>query len=470
MRNIYMKISGAILASAVMFSMSSATAQSAEEPVQTLFINVNIFDGSTDGLIEDKRVLVEDNLIKAIGDETLKAESSATVIDGGGRTLMPGLIDGHSHLGAQTGGLLATEAAPWDLIASNTVVAAQDWLMDGFTTVRDLGGMSGKGVKVVIDRGDLPGPRIYPSGAIISQTSGHGDLKLPSMRNSQMYGGVMDSNLERLEISRTADGRDAVLTSVRRQLQMGASQIKIMAGGGVASEADPWHSTGYTLDEMKAAVEAAADYGTYVAAHVNQPYSMQRCLEAGIVSIEHGFVMDEETMQMIVESGAFLSTQMTGTSPELAENPALTTENLRKLAIASSEMKDFISLVKKHQPKQTFAIDAVLTTRAQATQQRAHEIYLFGESFGNLAMLRAATSTAGELLAMSGKLNPYPKGKLGVIAEGAYADILLVDGNPLEDLSVIGAKELWYQAPPRDGVDTINLIMKDGVIYKNTLN
>jgi imidazolonepropionase-like amidohydrolase len=436
---------------------------------QVLFTNVNIFDGKSDTLAEGMSVLVEGNLIKKIAKGDIEADANATVIDGDGRTLMPGLIDGHSHLGAQSGSLVATEAAPWDLIASNTVVAAQDWLMDGFTTVRDLGGLSGKGVKKVIDRGDLPGPRIYPSGAIISQTSGHGDLKLLTMRNPQMYGGLMDSNLERLEISRTADGRDAVLTAVRRQLQMGASQIKIMAGGGVASEADPWHSTGYTLDEMKAAVEAATDYGTYVAAHVNQPYSMKRCLDAGIISIEHGFVMNEETMKMIIEKGAYLSTQMTGTSPELAENPALTAENLRKLAIASDEMINFIDLVKKYQPKQTFAIDAVLTNRAQATQQRAHEIYLFGKIFGNFAMLRAATSTAGELLARSGKLNPYPKGKLGVIEKGAYADILLVDGNPLEDLSVIGANELWYQAPPRDGVETIDLIMKDGKVYKNTL-
>jgi imidazolonepropionase-like amidohydrolase len=454
-----------------MMVVLTALAFAAEEKPkpQTLLINCNIFDGVSDKLATNRRVLVEGNLIKEIGDKDLKAAGHATVIDCGGRTLMPGLIDGHSHLGAQSGSLVAMEAAPWDLIASNTVVAAKDWLMDGFTTVRDMGGLSGKGVKKVIDRGDLPGPRIYPSGAIISQTSGHGDLKLLTMRNPQMYGGLMESNLERLGISRTADGRDAVLTAVRRQLQMGASQIKIMAGGGVASESDPWHSTGYTLDEMKAAVEAAADYGTYVAAHVNQPYSMKRCLEAGIISIEHGFVMTKETIQMIVERGAFLSTQMTGTSPELAEYPSLTAENLRKLAIASYEMKDFIDLVKKHQPKQTFNIDAVLTTRAQATQQRAHEIYLFGKAFGNFAMLRAATSTAGELLAMSGKLSPYPKGKLGLIEKGAYADILLVDGNPLENLSVIGAKELWYQAPPRDGVETINLIMKDGKVYKNTL-
>jgi imidazolonepropionase-like amidohydrolase len=268
---------------------------------------------------------------------------------------------------------------------------------------------------------------------------------------------------------RTVDGRDAMLAATRRNLKLGATQIKIMAGGGVATEYDPWHSTGFTLDEMKAAVEAAADFGTYVAAHVNQPYSMQRFLEAGGLSIEHGLVMDEKTMKMIVEKGVYLSTQMTGTSKELYDLPSLTAENLRKLDIAQGEMKNYFDLVKQYKPKQVFAIDAVLTTRTQATQQRAHEIWLFAHHFGNFAMLKAATSTAGELLALSGRLNPYPLGKLGVIEDGAYADILLVDGNPLKDISVIGANKLWYKAPPRDGVETIRIIMKDGKVYKNTL-
>jgi len=132
-------------------------------------------------------------------------------------------------------------------------------------------------------------------------------------------------------------------------------------------------------------------------------------------------------------------------------------------------MKSFFDLVNKYQPKQVFAIDAVLTNHAQADQQRAHEIWLFSHHFGNYAFLKAATSTAGELLQKTGDLNPYPHGPVGVIQEGAYADILLVDGNPLDDTSVLGANELWYDAPLREGVEGIDLIMKDGLIYKNTL-
>jgi imidazolonepropionase-like amidohydrolase len=434
---------------------------------QVLFTNVNIFDGKSDTLSEGMSLLVEGNLIKKIGKD-LKAGDGTTVIDGGGRTLMPGLIDMHSHLGLQMASMAAIEGAVWEEIAANTVIAAERWLMDGFTTVRDAGGMSGKGVKKLVDRGQLSGPRIYPSGALLSQTSGHADIRSLSARNP-LLSGVMDSNMERLDIAHAIDGRDAILAAARRNLKQGASQIKIMGGGGVATEFDPWHSTGYTPDETRAAVEAAKDYGTYVMSHLNQPESIQRALEAGVISIEHGFAIDAETMQMLVDKGAFLSTQITGTSEELFKLPSLTPENLRKLNIAREDMKNYFELVKEYKPKQVFAIDAVLTTHEQADQQRAHEIYLFGHHFDEFAFLRASTSTAGELLSKSGDLNPYPLGPLGVIAEGAYADILLVDGNPLEDLTVLGANELWYDAPPREGVETLRVIMKDGKVYKNTL-
>jgi imidazolonepropionase-like amidohydrolase len=244
----------------------------------------------------------------------------------------------------------------------------------------------------------------------------------------------------------------------------------VMGGGGVATEYDPWHSTTFTLDEMKAAVEVANDYGTYVMSHLNQPKSIQRALEAGIISIEHGFVLDEPTIKLLVKKGAYLSTQLTGTAPDLLELPSLTTENLRKLKIAREQMKDYYTLVNKYKPKQVFAVDAVLMPRAAMKQQRDHEIWLFAHHFGNFGMLKAATSTAAELLALSGPLSSYHDGALGVIEEGAYADILLVDGNPLEDITVIGGNEKWMDAPLRKGgVDTIRFIMKDGIVYKNTL-
>jgi imidazolonepropionase-like amidohydrolase len=463
-RNLNILVAGGLLALVSIF----ASAQD-EETSYTLIVNVNIFDGVNDGLAAGN-VLIENNLIKEVGTN-VAAPAGATTIDGGGRTLMPGLIDMHSHLALATTSLAAYENSTWEEIGARTALTAEDALMDGFTTVRDAGGMNGKGVKRMIDSGELPGPRIFPSGGFIGSTSSHSDFKTLTMRNPRLNG-TIDSNIARLELGFVVDGRADVLAATRRNFQLGATQIKVMGGGGVATEFDPWHSTTFTLDEMKAAVEVAKDFGTYVMSHLNQPESIQRALEAGIISIEHGFVLDERTIKMIVEKGAYLSTQLTGTSAELLNLPSLTPENLRKLRVARDQMASYYDLVKKYKPKQVFAVDAVVMPRVAMKQQRDHEIWLFAHHFGNFAMLKAATSTAGELIALCGPLTSYHDGKLGVIEEGAYADILLVDGNPLEDITVIGGSEKWMDAPMREagiGIETMRLIMKDGKIYKNTL-
>jgi imidazolonepropionase-like amidohydrolase len=433
---------------------------------QMLFTNVNVFDGKTDKLATGMNVLVEGNLIKKIG-KGLKGRPDGKVIDGGGRTLMPGLIDMHSHLALAFPSLAALESATWEAIGARTALVAEETLMDGFTTVRDAGGMNGKGVKKMIDLGELPGPRIFPSGAFIGATSSHSDFRFLTLRTPGIDG-VNDSNMSRLEIGYVVDGPAAIMSAARRNLQMGATQLKMMGGGGVATEYDPWHSTTYTLDEMKAIVDVAKGYGTYVMSHLNQPESISMALDAGVISVEHGFVIDEPTMKKLVEKGAYLSAQITGTSDELSKLPALTPENLRKLKLAHGQMKDFFALVKKYKPKQVFAVDAVLATRDNYKRQRRHEIWLFAKKFGNFEMLKAATSTAGELAGLT-KLTNYHDGKLGVIEEGAYADILLVDGNPLKDVSSIGGSELWLKASKPTDIKTIRVIMKDGKVYKNTL-
>ena len=444
-------------------------AQEGEKKPQILFTDVQIFNGVDDKLTPGS-VLVEGSLIKSIG-VSIEPPAGATVIDGKGMTVMPGLIDCHSHLALATKSLAAFENSTWEEIGARTALVAEDALMDGFTTCRDVGGMNGKGIKRMIDNGELAGPRIFPSGGFLGATSSHSDFKTLTMRNPRLNG-TIDSNIARLELGFVVDGRADIMAAARRNLQLGATQLKVMAGGGVATEFDPWHSTTYTLDEMKAAVEVARDYGTYVCAHINQPETIKRALEAGIMCIEHGFVMDEESVKMIVEKGAYLSTQLTGTSSELASLPSLTPENLRKLKLAHEQMKDYFTLVKKHKPKQVFAVDAVVMPRLAMKQQRDHEIWLFAHHFGNFEMLKAATSSAGELVAMCGPLTSYHDGPIGVIKEGAYADLLIVDGNPLDDITVIGGNELWMKAPMREagvGIETMKLIMKDGVIYKNTL-
>jgi len=457
----------AVCLTAAFAFVASAAAQEEKPKPQVLFTNVNIFDGKSDKLATGMSVLVEGNLIKKVAKGKIDAGSNAKVIDGGGRTLMPGLIDMHSHLALAFPSLVALESATWEAIGARTALVAKETLMDGFTTVRDAGGMNGKGVKKMIDLGELPGPRIFPSGAFIGATSSHSDFRLLTMRTPGIDG-VNDSNMSRLEIGYVVDGPAAIMSAARRNLQMGATQLKMMGGGGVATEYDPWHSTTYTLDEMKAVVDVAKGYGTYVMSHLNQPESISMALDAGVISVEHGFVIDEPTMKKLVEKGAYISAQITGTSDELSKLPSLTPENLRKLRLAHGQMNDFFTLIKKYKPKQVFAVDAVLATRDNYIRQRRHEIWLFAKKFGNFEMLKAATSTAGELANLT-KLTNYHDGKLGVIEEGAYADILLVDGDPLKDVAVIGGSELWLKAPKPADIKTIRIVMKDGKIYKNTL-
>ena len=448
-------------------SVTMASEKANEAPMQVLFKNVNIFDGKNDKLTMGQDVLVEGNKIKKIG-KGLKA-IGAEVIDGGGRTLMPGLIDAHTHLYMNiAGGVPAMEKASWEEIGARSAHMAVEYLLDGFTTVRDMGG-GGSGLKKTIDEGLLAGPRIYPSGAYLSQTSGHGDFRFASMRNPNLTP-TTDSSAERLGITVVVDGRDRVIAAVRQNFAQGASQIKIMAGGGVASVLDPLHTLQFLPEEIEAAVAAARDWDTYVGAHVFSSEGINRCVDAGVMSIEHGFFADEKTLRKMKKKGVFLVSQMTGISPYLNQLPALTVEpNKSKLKNAQELSKDFVKNVKKVQPKMAFQSDIVFTTGEAMRSQLDYEKWYHAHLFGNFAMLRAATGWAGELMAMSGKANPYP-GKLGVIEEGAYADILVVDGNPLKDISVIGGNSKWYDAEPRGpGIPTIRIIMKDGRIYKNTL-
>ena len=438
-----------------------------DSPPQTLFTNVNIFNGTDERLYENHQVLIEGNLIRAISAGEIETRSGATVIDGSGRTLMPGLIDSHSHLNMNAnGGLNAMEGMRWDEIASRSAAQAQEWLADGFTTVRDMGGMA-NGLKKTIDAGMLDGPRIYPSASYISQTAGHGDIFLGSQNQFPEQ-----SNYYRLGVTQVVDGADEVRRAVRRNFAEGASQIKIMIGGGISSEKGPLFASQFTDAEIAATVEEAAARDTYVAAHVYQDAHVRRALELGVKSIEHGQFISEETAQLLKEKGAFISPFTGGITAEAFQHPAYAvpgTPQYIKGKEFQRDSKDFVEIVKKVQPKLVMAIDVVFLTGAPARSARDFEKFAFARFFGNLQTLRSMTSVPGELMGLTGKNNPYP-GKLGVIEKGALADILLVDGNPLEDITVLGANSKYLDAEPRErGIETIRVIMKDGKIYKNTL-
>jgi imidazolonepropionase-like amidohydrolase len=419
------------------------------QPSATLFKNVRVFDGKSDQLTPSTSVLVVGNKIEKIGGEIAAAEK-ATVIDGGGRTLMPGLIDAHWH--ALLVRPTPADAVTWDVGYANLVAGAEATatLMRGFTTVRDVGGPA-FGLKRAIDDGVVAGPRIYPSGAVITVTSGHGDFRqqfeLPRTLGSAR------TRMEQIGGSLLADSPDEVRLRVREQLMLGATQIKLTGGGGVASPHSPLDVTTFTEQELRAAVEAAENWGTYVAVHAYTPASIQRAIAAGVKCIEHGHLMDEASARLIAERDVWLSIQpfpdgLADAFPPGSQQRAKFSEVFAGTDVA-------YRLARKHKLKTAWGTDIIFSP---ALARRQGELLVNLERWYTPAeALAMATGANAQLLAMSGKRNPYP-GKLGVVEEGALADLLLVDGDPLENLSLIA-----------DPVKNVAVIMKDGRIYKNLI-
>ena len=414
----------------------------------TLFQNVRIFDGRRASLSAPSNVLVKGNIIERISTEPIAAEPGVTVIAGNGRTLMPGLIDAHWH--AMLIRANPAQAIFGDVGYNNIAagVEATDTLMRGFTTVRDVGGPA-FGLKSAIDSGLIAGPRIFPSGAVITVTSGHGDFRQFS-ELPRTIGGP-PSRFEQLGGGAIADSPDEVRVRVREQLMQGASQIKLTAGGGVSSPFSPVDVTTFTEPELRAAVEAAENWGTYVTAHAFTPAAIQRAIAAGVKCIEHGFLMDEPTAKLMARKNIWLSTQPL---PEaLREGFPVGSVQRTKADEVWPGIARTYELAKKYKIKTAFGTD-VLFSQALAQQQGAILASLV-RWYSPAQALAMATSTNAELLALSGKRNPYP-GKLGVVEQGWLADLLLVDGNPLENIHLIA-----------DPDKNFKVIMKDGRIYKN---
>jgi len=284
---------------------ASVSAGMAQDAPQTLFTNVHVFDGVAEQRIENANVLVEGNLIKSVLTDPIEA-AGATVIDGGGRTLMPGLIDAHWHnmyIGIPIQALVNGDMIE---VAARAVPKAEAVLMRGFTTVRDMGGPA-ESLKKIIDAGVVLGPRILPSGPGISQSSGHFDYR-DYRAIPQGDGDTMDY-WYRTRMFALADGVPEMLRRVRENLRMGASQIKLATGGGVSSVYDPLDVAEYTLEEIKAAVDAAADWNTYVAVHVMTDRAIRKSIEAGVKSIEHGYFASDETLELMAEKGVWLDPQ-----------------------------------------------------------------------------------------------------------------------------------------------------------------
>ncbi len=412
--------------------------------------NVDLFDSRSGGLMEDVSVIVEGNRIMQVSRSKPGAEFDVE-IDGHGNVLMPGFIDTHVHMSI-VGSTHEMSDLNWDYVPHKMAKRSRDMLHRGFTTVRDLGGPV-FGLRRAIEEGLVEGPRVFPSGAFVSQTSGHGDFRRPTDANPQLGGAP--TYAQHLGYYQLADGVPAVLAAVRENFKNGATQIKVMGSGGVGSVYDPIDSIQYTPDEMKAAVQAASDWGTYVASHLHNAASIVRALEAGVMSVDHGFMMDEIGARLMAKNGAFLSTQFAILDITL-EMDFLSEEQLNKAREVIDASHGMVDLVKKHDIKITFSSDS-FGPDALAGSLQTREFEARARRFSNAEVLQHVTLNSAELVELSGKRNPYP-GKLGVIEKGAMADILIVNGNPLNDISLLGDPET-----------NLLLIMKDGKIYKNRL-
>lgn len=431
-------------------SGSASTRASAPSDAPIAFTNVRVFDGKSNALRSGLSVVVKGNIIKAVGPAEGALDANGRIVDCGGRVLMPGLIDAHWHAMMAALPLNVLMTADVGYINLVAAVEAGKTLMRGFTSVRDMAGPT-FGLKRAIDAGIAAGPRIWPSGAMISQTGGHGDFRfsyeIPAAPNAPL------TRADAIGAGTIADGADRVLMRAREQLMLGASQLKLAAGGGVSSNYDPIDVSQYTGAEFRAAVDAAENWGTYVAVHAYTPRAIKAAIRGGVRCIEHGHLMDETTAKLIADSDIWLCTQPF-LNNEFA-TPQPTAEGEAKAQQVYSGTDAAYRLARQYKLKTAWGTDILFDP--QMTANQGGILTTLARWYSPVEILKMATAVNGELLAMSGPRNPYP-GKLGVVEEGALADLILVDGDPIEDLNLIA-----------DPGKNFVLIMKDGRVVKNAL-
>lgn len=493
MRKILLVLAVVIISTVMASTQAQAVELGDEIPHVILVKNVNVWDGTSDDLKIGFDVLIVGDKIRkvakdipATGDyevdmKTKKRRSIANssvgfgyqlsllnedgdveklqipveVIDGKGGTLTPGLIDTHQHIMLPNGGPTdyKNKFDPY-MNAHQSAHAAKLMLLRGFTTIRDLMGPS-VSLSKAIDQGLTPGPRIFSSQAAISATSGHADFRNYNDFHPNMQGaGFTDAWLAALGWAFLADGPAEVTRATRESLRMGATQIKFMAGGGVASLYDPLESVGYSVEEFRAGVNAARDYDTYVAIHAYNDESVLRALEAGVLDCVHGHMLSESTVKEMGKKGMWLSGM--SKPPGLMEIPWFTDENRRKAKIMLAGYDNVSKWAKKYDLKISFGTDAAGSPEMmemQLAEFEAREPF-----FTPVEIMRHATSNGGELLALSNSRNPWREAPLGVIKKGAWADLLIYSANPLEDIKAV-----------MDYKNNLKLVIKNGTVYKNEL-
>ncbi len=404
----------------------------------TVIKNARVFDSISGAVSELTDIHIENGRVTALRASAPQAESSsdmASVVDVAGRIVLPGLIDCHVHVNAVHHDVWQLSMTPPSLITAQARHVLEGMLLRGFTTVRDAAGAD-YGIQLAVERGFLRGPRLFIAGAPLSQTGGHADIRPRGVK--EFICTCAGIGL----FPAIADGVPEVRKAVREQLRHGANQIKIMAGGGVASPTDPIDGTQYSIEELAAACDEAHAANTYVMAHAYSPRSITRAVQAGVRTIEHGNLLDEAAAKVMREHGAFLV-------PTLATYFALGDEGLKlgwsesmlaKLDRVKDAGQRAISIAKSHGVPIAFGTDLL----GHMHRLQSSEWALHASVQSPVEILQSATSVAASVLQQSGQL--------GVIAPGAHADLLVVDGDPTKDITVLGNPEKALMGIMKAGV------------------
>ena len=406
------------------------------------FKNFTLLEPEFGELRPGYELLVADDTIRELSDKPLKS-AKADVVDCGGRTLMPGLIDSHVHVFLSEVYIRSLESMPLTLMTARAVRLMTGMLDRGFTTVRDTGGADW-GIKEAVEKGDVAGPRLFIAGAAIGPTGGHSDPRRRTDFGARCH--CCNAMAYTMNIS---DGISSVRRSAREQMRLGADHIKIMMSGGVASPYDPLDSMQFSVEEVKAAVEEAKAFGRYVCAHAYTPEAITRAAQCGVRAIEHGNLIDEASARLMAENGMFLTANLIAyyAMKERAAEFGMTSDMLAKNDLVIDGGLRSLEICKRAGVPVAFGSDLL----GQLQSEQSREFLLRREVLSPIEIIRSATTVGAQILRM--------EGKLGTLQAGAFADLILVDGDPLKDLGL-------FQEQGRH----LAAIMKGGTFHKNTLH
>src|SRR6476661_2555512 len=406
------------------------------------FKNFAMLDPGCDELRAGHELLVEGDTIKEISAKAIRAPG-ADVIDCGGRTLMPGLIDCHVHIIHSEVNIRFLEAMPLTLLTARAATRLRAMLDRGFTTARDTGGCDW-GIKTAVEQGYLPGPRLFIAGQSIGPTGGHSDGR----RRTDVDSGCACCNGLQFK-SAIADGSDEVRKAAREQMRQGADHVKIMMSGGVASPYDPLDSLQFSEGEVRAAVEEAHAFGRYVCAHAYSAEAITRAARLGVRTIEHGNLIDDAAAKLMAEKGMFLVANLVAyyAMKERAAKFGMTPESLEKNDIVLEGGLRSLEICKRHGVPVAYGSDLL----GELHWDQSREFTLRREVVSPIEIIRSATTIAAQILRL--------EGQVGTLAAGAFADLLLVDGDPLQDLALL-----------EDQGKHLSVIMKAGQFHKRRLN